>query len=166
MSITNHQTISLANAKATRIPTTAQTRRGGGKYSVNLVCAKGNRKSLTISKKLAEELALTTGVYITVYAETGWIALSSSAINDDSVSYSFSNDKDRIVYNAALVHFLAETFDLNYEKRTSYSFSNVTFDTVQGIKTAIVVMNAQASVANTPAPLAEQEADNDSKLND
>ena len=61
---------------------------------------------------------------------------------------------------------LDETFDLNYEKRTSYSFSNVTFDTVQGIKTAIVVMNAQASVANTPAPLAEQEADNDNKLDD
>ena len=56
MSIT---TTCLANAKATKIPTTAQTRRGGGKYSVNLVCAKGNRKSLTVSKKLAEELALT-----------------------------------------------------------------------------------------------------------
>ncbi len=163
MSIT---TTCLADAKATIIPTTAQTRRGGGKYSVNLVCAKRNRKSLTVSKKLAEELALTTGVYITVYAENGWIALSPAAIDEDSVSYSFSNEKDRIVYNAALVHFLAETFDLDYENCTSHSFSNIVFVTLQGIKTAIVVMNAQASGVNTPAPLAEQEADNDSELND
>ena len=108
----NNQTTSLANAKATRIPTTAQNRRGGGKYSVNLVCAKGNRKSLTVSKKLAEELALKNDVYITVYADNGLIALSSAAIDEDSVSYSFSNDKDRIVYNAALAYFLADTFDL------------------------------------------------------
>ena len=165
MSNIKNQTTCLANAKATRIPTTAQTKRGG-KYSVNLVCAKGNRKSLTVSKKLAEELALTTDVYVTVYADNGWIALSPAAIDEDSVSYSFSNDKDRIVYNAALAYFLAETFELDYAKHTSYSFSNVVFDTIQGIKAAIVVMNAQTSGANTPAPLAEQEADNDSKLND
>ena len=164
MSTMNNQTTSLANAKATRIPTTAQTR--GGKYSVNLVCAKGNRKSLTVSKKLAEELALTTGVYITVYADNGWIALSPAEIDEDSVSYSFSNDKDRIVYNAALVHFLAETFGLDYENCTSHSFGNIVFNTFQGIKTAIVIMTAQASGVNTPAPLAEQEADNDSKFDD
>ena len=165
MSTMNNQTTSLANAKATRIPTTAQTRRGG-KYSVNLVCAKGNRKSLTVSKKLAEELALTTGVYITVYADNGWIALSPAEIDEDSVSYSFSNDKDRIVYNAALVHFLAEAFGLDYENCTSHSFGNIVFNTFQGIKTAIVIMTAQASGVNTPAPLAEQEADNDSKFDD
>lgn len=165
MSNIKNQTTCLANAKATRIPTAAQTKRGG-KYSVNLVCAKGNRKSLTVSKKLAEELALTTDVYITVYAENGWIALSPAAIDEDSVSYSFSNGKDRIVYNAALAYFLADTFDLDYEKHTSHSFSNVVFATLQGIKTAIVVMTAQSSGVTTPAPLAEQEADNDSKLND
>lgn len=163
MSIT---TTCLANAKATKIPTTAQTRRGGGKYSVNLVCAKGNRKSLTVSKKLAEELALTTVVYVTVYAENGCIALSPAAIDEDSVSYSFSNDKDRIVYNAALAHFLADTFDLDYKTHTSHSFNNVEFEAIQGIKTAIVVMNAQANGANTPTPLAEQEADNDCDLDD
>jgi hypothetical protein len=156
----------LANAKTTRIPTTVQTRRGGGKYSVNLVCAKGNRKSLRVSKKLAEELALTTDVYITVYAENGLIALSPAALNEDSVSYSFSNDKDRIVYNAALAYFLADTFGLDYENYTSHSFGNVVFDTLQGIKTAIVVMNAKSSGVNTSAPLAEQEASDDSNVDD
>lgn len=165
MSTMNNQTTSLANAKATRIPTTAQTRRGG-KYSVNLVCAKGNRKSLTVSKKLAEELALTSDVYITVYADNGLIALSSAAIDEDSASYSFSNDKDRIVYNAALAYFLADTFDLDYEKHTSHSFNNVMFDTIQGIKAAIVVMNAQANGVTAPTPHIEQEADNDSKFDD
>ena len=156
----------LADAKATRIPTTAQTKRGGGKYSVNLVCAKGNRKSLTVSKKLAEKLTLTTGVYVTVYAENGCIALSPAAIDKDSVSYSFSNDKDRIVYNAALAHFLANTFDLDYEKHTSHSFDNVVFDTLQGIKTAIVVMNAKSSGVNTSALLTEQEPSDDSNVDD
>ncbi len=125
---------SLAAKKATAIPTTAQTKRGGA-YSVNLVYAKGSRKSLTLSKKLAEHLTLSTDVYITVYGNDGSIALSPTPIDDNSVQYSFSNNRDFIIYNAALVQFIAETFALDYTSRTSMSFRDIKLGTINDTPT-------------------------------
>lgn len=139
MSTINAMVPSLNQKKATVIPTTAQTKRGGA-YSVNLVCAKNNRKSLTLTKKLADALQLSTYVYITVYADDGSIALSSASINENSVQFSFSNETDHIVYSANLVRFIAETFALDYTNRTSYSFNNVTFSTTNGVAYAEVLL--------------------------
>lgn len=139
MSTINAMVPSLNQKKATAIPTTAQTKRGGA-YSVNLVCAKGNRKSLTLSKKLAEHLTLTTSVYITVYGNDGSIALSPAPIDENSVKYNFSNDRDFIVYNAALVQFIAEIFELDYTSRTSMSFRDIKFGTVNDTPIAEVIL--------------------------
>jgi hypothetical protein len=139
MSTINAIVPSLNQKKATAIPTTAQTKRGGA-YSVNLVYAKGNRKSLTLSKKLAEHLTLFTDVYITVYGNDGSIALSPTPIDDNSVQYIFSNDRDFIVYNAALVQFIAETFALDYTSRTSMSFRDIKFGTVNDTPIAEVIL--------------------------
>ena len=139
MSTINAMVPSLNQKKATAIPTTAQTKRGGA-YSVNLVCAKGNRKSLTLSKKLAEHLTLTTSVYITVYGNDGSIALSPTPIDDNSVQYIFSNDRDFIVYNAALVQFIAEIFELDYTSRTSMSFRDIKFGTANDTPIAEVIL--------------------------
>ena len=48
---------SLTDKKATRIPATAQASRGRA-CSLNIVCAKNNRKSITLHKTIAEKLAL------------------------------------------------------------------------------------------------------------
>ena len=58
--------INLTSKKATKIPATAQTSKGGA-YSLNIVCAKGNRKSISLSKKLAEKLSLSSNVFVTAY---------------------------------------------------------------------------------------------------
>ena len=158
--INNVTASSLAAKKATAIPTTAQTKRGGA-YSVNLVCAKNNRKSLTLTKKLADALQLSTYVYITVYADDGSIALSSASINENSVQFSFSNETDHIVYNANLVRFIAETFALDYANRTSYSFNNVTFSTTNGIAFAEVVLATKST--STPCTT-ESEAESESEM--
>ena len=141
---------SLAAKKATSIPTTAQNQRGGA-YSVNLVCAKNNRKSLTLTKKLADTLQITTDVHITVYANDGSIALSSAPIDEYSVKYAFSNEKDYIIYNACLVRFIADTFALDYTERTSYSFNRITFGTVNSVKFAEVIMTDKPMVASNTA---------------
>lgn len=148
--INNITASSLAAKKATAIPTTAQTKRGGA-YSVNLVCAKNNRKSLTLTKKLSDALQLSTYVYITVYADDGSIALSSDSIDDNSVKYSFSNETDHIVYNANLVRFIAEAFALDYTNRTSYSFNDITFGSTNGIAYAevILVKKSDATLCTT-----------------
>lgn len=142
---------SLAAKKATVIPTTAQIQRRGGAYSVNLVCAKDNRKSLTLTKKLADALQLATDVYITVYANDGSIALSSAPINVYSVKYAFSNDKDHIVYNAYLVRFIADTFALDYTEKTSYSFNRITFGTINGVDYAEIIMTDKLIGASSSA---------------
>ena len=150
---------SLAAKKATVIPTTAQSQRGGA-FSVNLVCANHNRKSLTLTKKLADALQLTAGVYITLYADDGSIALSPASIDENSVWCKFSNDKDRIVYNANLVRFIADTFALDYTVRTSMSFNRITFGSINGIKYAEVIMSDKPIVASSTAEIAEEvEAD-------
>lgn len=129
----------LTSKKATQIPVTAQTQRRG-KYSVNIVCAKGNRKSVTLSKALADQLALIDHVYITVYKEDGCIILSPSSVNEYSANCSFSNDKDRMIYNALLVHFIADTFELDYTAKTSMSFSTIHFDSIDDMPIAVVMM--------------------------
>lgn len=157
---------SLTAKKATAIPTTAQIQRGGA-YSVNLVCANHNRKSLTLTKKLADALQLTAGVHITLYADDGSIALSPAPIDDNSVWCKFSNEKDHIVYNSNLVRFIAETFALDYTKRTSYSFNNIAFGSDNGVTYAEVIMTDKPLVASSTAETEKDEqGKNDTETED
>ena len=135
----NNMVNCLTDKKATHIPATAQTSRGGA-YSLNIVCSKGNRKNMTLSKKLAEKLSLSSYVFVTVYDTEGYIALTPAAIDPDSVSYKFSNSTSHIVYNAALVQFLAEIFELDYTQRTSISFRDIEFSNIEDINVAIITL--------------------------
>jgi hypothetical protein len=128
---------SLTAKKASVIPQSAKIARGG-KYSVNIVCAQKNRKSISLSRGLFEKLALQRDVFLTLYADDRIIAISSLAIDTKSVKYSFSNETSRLIYNTSLVYFLVDTFNLDYSTRTSLSFSNIDFDTVDGVAVAVV----------------------------
>lgn len=135
----NNMVNSLTDKKATRIPTTAQTSRSRA-CSLNIVCAKNNRKSITLHKTIAEKLALDSNVYVTVYDTEGCIVLSPVAIDKNSVSYMFSNTISFIIYNAALVQFLAEIFELDYTQRTSISFRDIEFSDIGDTPVAIVTL--------------------------
>lgn len=137
----------LTTMVSTPISSSLQSKRGGV-YSVNIVCAQDNRKSITLSKKLADKLGLTTGVYITVYANDGLIALSPVSIDENALSCSFSNTNDRIIYNASLVRFLVTTFELDYNDRTSLSFRNIEFASVSGIPVAKVFLSNTLSTSS------------------
>ena len=150
---TINEGISLTQMQATQIPTIAQSRRGGA-YSVNIVCAKHNRKSITLTKRLAEQLSLTTDVFVTIYGNDGYLVLSSSPLNEYSTKCSFSNDKDFIVYNAALVQFIAEIFKLDYEGKTSMSFRNIKFGISDDIPVAMVYIAGLSATSNDSSPTA------------
>ena len=135
----NNMVNSLTDKKATRIPTTAQTSRSRA-CSLNIVCAKNNRKSITLHKTIAEKLALDSNVYVTVYDTEGCIVLSPVAIDQNSVAYRFSNTISFIIYNAALVQFLAEIFELDYTQKTSISFRDIEFSDIGGTPVAIVTL--------------------------
>ena len=132
----------LTTKKAIAIPASVQTQRGG-QYSVNIVCAKNNRKSIKLTKKLADKLGLKESVFVTVYRDDVIITLSSVAINEYSSEFSFSNANDFIVYNAPLVYFLAETFKLNYEGVTSMAFRKIEFNYVENNIVAEVTMKPE-----------------------
>lgn len=135
----------LTQEKATPMPPTSHISTGG-KFSVNIVCARGNRKSITLTKKLAEQLNLGSTVFVTIYAADGLIVLSSTAINEYSAECKFSNSTEYIIYNAQLVHFIADTFDLDYTSRTSMSFSEISFGAINNVQSAVVMIkNATAA---------------------
>ena len=135
----NNMVNCLTDKKATHIPTTAQTSRSRA-CSLNIVCAKNNRKSITLHKTIAEKLALDSNVYVTVYDTEGCIVLSPVAIDQNSVAYRFSNTISFIIYNAALVQFLAEIFELDYTQKTSISFRDIEFSDIDDIPVAIVTL--------------------------
>lgn len=147
---------SLTDKKATRIPATAQASRGRA-CSLNIVCAKNNRKSITLHKTIAEKLALDSNVYVTVYNTEGCIVLSPVAIDQNSVAYKFSNTISFIIYNAALVQFLAEIFELDYTQRTSISFRDIEFTTIGDTPVAIVTLKKIVS----PTTSTEEEEEED-----
>lgn len=144
MTTFNTFNVAVSDKISTAIPTSAQSQRGGA-FSVNIVCAKNNRKSITLTKKLADALQLTTDVYVTVYANDGSIALSQTPIDENSAQYSFSNDSNHIVYNANLVRFIAETFALDYTKKTSMSFKNIKFGSANGVAYAEVILTQKTT---------------------
>ena len=143
MTTNNNFNAAIVGKKATRIPTTAQTSRSRA-CSLNIVCAKNNRKSITLHKKIAEKLALDSNVFVTVYNTEGYIVFSPVAINQNSVAYKFSNTISYIIYNAALVQFLAEIFELDYTQRTSISFRDIEFTTSGDTPVAIVTIKKVA----------------------
>ena len=137
MTTNNNFNSAIVGKKATKIPATAQTSRSRA-CSLNIVCAKNNRKSITLHKTIAEKLALDSNVYVTVYDTEGCIVLSPVAIDQNSVAYRFSNTISFIIYNAALVQFLAEIFELDYTQRTSISFRDIEFSDIGDTPVAIV----------------------------
>jgi hypothetical protein len=86
---------------------------------------------------------------VTVYGDDGLIVLSSTAINEYSAEYKFSNSTEYIIYNAKLVHFIADTFDLDYTSRTSMSFSEVSFGVINNVQSAVVMIRNAAAASMT-----------------
>lgn len=104
------------------------SRSGNGKYSFGIVCSEQNGKRISITASLASRLNIDSEMFITSYASNGFIVLSSSKLNEQSVKYTVKGKEKKITYNASLVHYLIDTFNLNFEGHVSKSFDNIEFN--------------------------------------
>ena len=116
----------ISSKKATAIPSTA--RRSRGKYSFGIVCSERNGKRITLTASLSQALRLDDTLFITAYADDSIIILSPAAINECSLETNLKGDDGKISYNAGLVHFLINTFKLDYQGIVSKVFHDFTFN--------------------------------------
>ena len=116
----------ISGKTAPAIPQAARSSRG--KYSLGIVCSERNGKRLTLTASLAKALKLRDVLYVTAYADDGIIILSPVAINGQSVETALKGDDGKISYNAGLVHFLINTFKLDYHGVVSKAFHDFAFN--------------------------------------
>jgi hypothetical protein len=144
----------LNGKTATTIPQAARSSRG--KYSLGIVCSEKNGKRITLTASLAKALKLNDVLYITAYADDSIIILSSSAINEHSVETMLKGDDGKISYNAGLVHFLINTFTLNYQNTVSKAFHDFSFNDDPNNPMAILTF-PKAQANNETTEVAENE---------
>jgi hypothetical protein len=116
----------IANKTATAIDSGASV--GSGKYSVGIVCSKSNGKRVTLTAALATKLKIKDVMYVTAYREDGIIIFGATAYNDDSTRITVTGDDKKIAYNSTLVHFLIDTFQLDFSNCVSRSCHDITFN--------------------------------------
>lgn len=112
----------------TATPITPSTHTSSGKYSVGIVCSESNGKRVTFTAALASHLKLGNVVYITAYAEDGFIVIGATPYNNLSSSYKLSGKDKKIAYASDLVHYLIDNFHLDYSTCVSRSFGNIIFN--------------------------------------
>lgn len=124
------------SVKETATVTTATT--NGNAYSVGIVNSIDNGKRVSISKSLAQKLALGDTLFVLPMAEDG-VALLAKALPFDAASnVKLSGSSKKIAYSAALVQLLTAEFGLDFSDRTSMSFNEVDFDNLNGVTVAAV----------------------------
>lgn len=122
------------------------SRSGNGKYSFGIVCSEQNGKRVSLTASLASKLNIDSEMFITSYASNGFIVLSSSKLNEQSVKYTLRGKEKKTAYNASLVHYLIDTFHLNFEGHVSKSFGNIQFNTDPTNPMAMVIFFAPDNI--------------------
>ena len=139
----------INNKKATIIPSAVRT--SHGKYSVGIVCSEKNGKRVTLTSALAKRLKLDDKVFVTAYIDDGFIMFSPSALNGYSLEVHLMGTDKKIAYNAGLVHFLIDNFNLDYSSCVSKSFSDIVFN--EDIDNPIAVLNLRYQNQNTASTI-------------
>ncbi len=124
--MTNNFNAAVSGKTATPITPSARTRRS--KYSVTIVCSKRNGKRVTFTAALAARLKLTDTIYVTAYADDRFIVLGATPFNESSTAFNLSGDDMKMAYSSGLVHFLIETFRLEYGGHVSKCFGDISFN--------------------------------------
>lgn len=121
------------------------TSSGGNDYSFGVVNSGYNGKRLTFSKALVKKLQLEGEVRLFPMRDDGalMVAKEFPGIPADYISCGILKGEERkTCYSAGLVQMIVESFGLDYSGgRTSISFSNITFETCDGVVIAQVDMS-------------------------
>jgi hypothetical protein len=117
---------SISNKEATTPTRSVRARRG--KYSVGIVCSSKNGKRVTLSALLAEKLKLDDTVFFTVYREDRLAIISSHSLNSASFEATLKGKGMKIAYKSSLVHFLIDTFEMDFGPHVSTVFHDIVFN--------------------------------------
>lgn len=122
-------------AKAIGIETTGK--RGGNAIKSISIVNCNNGKRLTLSASLFEELGQPETVKCAVDTEDKYLIMASD-IDSVTMEYKVSNKGKGIIYNSALVSYIAESFSLDFSGKTSMSFNKIKLKEMNGIMTAFI----------------------------
>lgn len=99
-----------------------------------------NGKRLSFSKALCSKLKLNKTVYLLPVPEKGKLLISGETLSNKSAVASLSGGDKKISYSANLVGMLTDAFELDFSEKTSMSFTDIEFDTLNGIEVGVVTM--------------------------
>ena len=137
---------------------TSYTSNYEGKLSMTVVNSKNNGKRCTFSKALSKKLGLSDSIAIAIAPDDGLIFLAAKFPDVDEV-YSLSGEDKKICYNTSVVKNIAESFNLDYNNKTSHSFDDITFDTQDSVTVAAVKIIEP--VADNPSDSPDNEVTED-----
>ena len=114
------------------------TASAGGDFSFGIVNSDANGKRVSVSKSLSQKLELTDPLAILPMIDDGVVLLAKELPFPATSRVNVRGQDKKIAYSASLVRLLAEAFALDYSARTSMSFNDIDFDTVDDMPVAIV----------------------------
>jgi hypothetical protein len=147
----------IANKSVTTIDAHASI--GGGKYSVTIVCSKKNGKRVSLSASLASRLKIDDALYVTAYKDAGVVIIGATAYNQDSTRVTVTGDDRKNAYNTVLVHFLIDTFELDFSNCISRSYGDIVFN--DDSRNPMGVLCFDRSKATAPVAEVSQDANNE-----
>ncbi|WP_163151598.1 hypothetical protein [Anoxybacillus sp. MB8] len=104
----------------------------------SIVYSKKNGKRVAISEHVIQELGNPETVQVGFSPES--IAISEY-LGEDSVSHKLKTaGGKKVIYSSELVQCLIDYYNLNFDPRTSITFSNVSYKTKNGKKVALISM--------------------------
>lgn len=111
-------------------------------YSLGIVnCSNGKRVSF--SKALSEKLGLRDKVYLLPVPAKNAVMISAQPLNNKSSVGTLNKTEKKICYSSTIVSMLSSVFKLDYGTKTSLSFFDISFESINGIEVAIVNMVAK-----------------------
>lgn len=126
----------LQQAAATNIPQVYNE--GARHHSLGIVNSEGNGKRITLSKKLIARLELEENFQLLPIPSEG-VALIAQKLPSNQASTARLSSKGRgVCYSAGLVQLLTQLFKLDFSEHVSRTFTDITFDEIDGMPVAIV----------------------------
>ena len=151
MTTFNNLISQIKGKNASMITRSVRTR--SSKYSMGIVRSERNGKRISFSSALVDRLELEDTVFITAFPTEGLLILGSTAYSEDSTEFYLRDNKGhgKLCYNASLVEFLINAFDLDYSDHVSKTFTDITFSEDANPPMAIVKLETPLPVkAATP----------------
>lgn len=108
------------------------------RYSMGIVNTRSNGKRLTFSKSIADELGITDTAFAMPAEGERKLVVGQTLPFPEAVKLTLKGDTKKICYHSQMVALLTDMFNIDFSTKTSRSFDNVTFDTHDGVKVAII----------------------------